>query len=149
MVKPLKCPFQQKFEKSRGYFSLDKNEWHDSLSFDHLLDFKIFKRLSFGMFWHCGRKCDTLSKKLKIRFCGGGGSGQEGEHFFRFSFRSLKKKGLVWWDTIKFFSSLFKRFINLKSQQRNVFDKNYSKISLFCNYARWNHHTKVSNPKLR
>ena len=42
MVKPLKCPFQQKFEKSRGYFSLDKNEWHDSLSFDHLLDFKIF-----------------------------------------------------------------------------------------------------------
>ena len=98
MVKPLKCPFQQKFEKSRGYFSLDKNEWHDSLSFDHLLDFKIFKRLSFGMFWHCGRKCDTLSKKLKIRFCGGGGSGQEGEHFFRFSFRSLKKD---WFDEIQ------------------------------------------------
>ena len=51
MVKPLKCPFQQKFEKSRGYFSLDKNEWHDSLSFDHLLDFKDFlKDWALGCF---------------------------------------------------------------------------------------------------
>ena len=76
--------------------------------------------MSLEMFWHpSGRKCDTLSKKLKIRFCGGGRNTSSA-----FPLDPWKKKDCFWWDTIKFFST-FKRFINCFDSNSTFLVVNY------------------------